>query len=86
MYASAAQYNAPPRYPVTMVCKGIDGAPKGSDVIGRIAAGVESYRGEKTCYNMSGQPSQTSVGWGWQVRYLYSIIPLHFIIITNIRL
>ncbi|PIN14808.1 Lysosomal Pro-Xaa carboxypeptidase, partial [Handroanthus impetiginosus] len=35
MYSSAAQYNHPPNYPVTMVCRGVDGAPKGTDIIGR---------------------------------------------------
>ncbi|RVX20131.1 Lysosomal Pro-X carboxypeptidase [Vitis vinifera] len=30
-YSVAAQYNHPPRYPVTVVCGGIDGAPEGSD-------------------------------------------------------
>ncbi|KAH6774723.1 Serine carboxypeptidase S28 family protein [Perilla frutescens var. frutescens] len=66
MYSSAAQYNAPPGYPVTVVCKGIDGAPKGSDVIGRIFAGVVSYKGDRSCYNMSRRPTETSVGWRWQ--------------------
>ncbi|KAK6144308.1 hypothetical protein DH2020_021128 [Rehmannia glutinosa] len=48
MYATAAQYNAPPNYPVTMVCKGIDGAPKeADDILGRIFAGVVSFRGNR---------------------------------------
>ena len=40
LYAVAAQYNDPPLYPVTMVCGGIDGAPKGSDILSRIYAGL----------------------------------------------
>ncbi|KAL1544093.1 lysosomal Pro-Xaa carboxypeptidase [Salvia divinorum] len=66
MYTSAAQYNAPPEYPVTVVCKGIDEAPRGSDVIGRIFAGVASRRGKRSCYNMTASRTQTSVGWRWQ--------------------
>ncbi|XP_057781884.1 uncharacterized protein LOC131000129 [Salvia miltiorrhiza] len=66
MYSSAAQYNAPPKYPVTEVCRGVDGAPERSDVIGRIFAGMASYYGKRSCYNMTSQPSETSVGWRWQ--------------------
>ncbi|KAK6144286.1 hypothetical protein DH2020_021106 [Rehmannia glutinosa] len=68
MYATAAQYNAPPNYPVTMVCKGIDGAPKEADILGRIFAGVVSFRGNQTCYdtNYYNYPSETSIGWRWQ--------------------
>ncbi|KAG8371236.1 hypothetical protein BUALT_Bualt13G0066700 [Buddleja alternifolia] len=69
MYSTAAQYNHPPKYPVTMVCGGVDGAPKGTDIIGRIFAGVVSYIGNYTCYDMDmyNQPtSETSVGWSWQ--------------------
>ncbi|KAG6436126.1 hypothetical protein SASPL_101010 [Salvia splendens] len=66
MYSEAAQYNAPPKYPVTEVCRGIDGAQKGSDVIGRIFAGMASFRGKRSCYNMTTRNTQTSVGWRWQ--------------------
>ncbi|KAL0370136.1 UNVERIFIED_CONTAM: Lysosomal Pro-X carboxypeptidase [Sesamum angustifolium] len=68
MYSVAAQYNQPPSYPVMMVCKGIDGATAGTDVIGRIFAGVVSYRGNRTCYdtNAYNYPSETSIGWEWQ--------------------
>ncbi|KAH6774722.1 Serine carboxypeptidase S28 family protein [Perilla frutescens var. frutescens] len=68
MYSTAAQYDHPPDYPVTIVCEGIDGAPAGTDIIGRIFAGVVSYTGNQTCYDtdMYNYPSQTNVGWGWQ--------------------
>ena len=36
MYISAAQYNAPPTYPVNKVCGGIDGGGFGDDVLGKI--------------------------------------------------
>lgn len=70
MYTTAAQYDHPPDYPVTMVCKGIDGAPAGTDIIGRIFAGFVSYtENQTTCLDTSwyNYPSQTSVGWDWQV-------------------
>ncbi|CAK9158770.1 unnamed protein product [Ilex paraguariensis] len=68
MYATAAQYNQPPEYPVTKVCGGIDGASEGSDILGRIFAGVVGYKGNWSCYD-TGQyiyPDETNVGWGWQ--------------------
>ncbi|RAL37381.1 hypothetical protein DM860_000075 [Cuscuta australis] len=42
MYAGAAQYNAPPKYPVTMVCGGIDGG--GMDILDRIHGGVVAFK------------------------------------------
>lgn len=73
MYSIAAQYNAPPRYPVTVVCGGIDGAPKGTDILGQIFAGIVAYRGNKTCYDTSefNRPGgQTQLGWSWQVSFI----------------
>lgn len=68
MYSGAAQYNHPPNYPVTLICNGIDGAPNGTDVIGRIFAGVVSYRGKQTCYytNATNYTIDTRLGWRWQ--------------------
>ncbi|KAK3043617.1 hypothetical protein RJ639_001679, partial [Escallonia herrerae] len=68
MYAVAAQYNHPPTYPVTVVCGSIDGAPDGTDILGRIFAGVVAYGGERSCYEMkkSNSASQTNLGWSWQ--------------------
>ncbi|KAH7542071.1 hypothetical protein FEM48_Zijuj02G0034500 [Ziziphus jujuba var. spinosa] len=67
MYSVAAQYNRPPKYPVTQVCAGIDGAPVGSNILDKIFAGVVSYRGNKSCYvNEPQNVSETSVGWRWQ--------------------
>lgn len=67
MYATAAQYNHPPSYPVTLVCGGIDGAPEGSDILTRVFAGLVAYRGNRSCYNTSYSPTETSEGWRWQV-------------------
>ncbi|XP_009785587.1 uncharacterized protein [Nicotiana sylvestris] len=63
-YAVAAQYDDPPRYPVTLICGGIDGATNGSDVLDRIFAGIVAYEGNKSCYNIL--PGQPDLGWDWQ--------------------
>ncbi|KAL3530467.1 hypothetical protein ACH5RR_009789, partial [Cinchona calisaya] len=68
IYSSAAQYNYPPDYPVTQVCSGINKADKGSDILGRIFAGVISYNGNRSCYDtlVYSRPTETMVGWSWQ--------------------
>ncbi|XP_071909648.1 uncharacterized protein [Coffea arabica] len=68
MFLSAAQYNSPPKYPVTEVCSGIDKAPKGTDILGRTFAGVVSYKKDESCYDMleHARPTETNVGWQWQ--------------------
>ncbi|KAK4286394.1 hypothetical protein QN277_002954 [Acacia crassicarpa] len=67
MYATAAQYNRPPRYPVNVVCGGIDGATFGSDTLSKIHAGVVAYRGNATCkVNGPTNVTETSIGWTWQ--------------------
>ncbi|CAK9186787.1 unnamed protein product [Ilex paraguariensis] len=67
---AAAQYNHPPEYPVREVCGGIDGAYEGSDILGRIIAGVVGYKGNPSCYdtNQYIHPSETSVGWRWPLK------------------
>ncbi|TKY48591.1 Lysosomal Pro-X carboxypeptidase [Spatholobus suberectus] len=67
MYTSAAQYNEPPRYPVTVICGGIDGASFGSDILSKIYAGLVAYKGNTKC-KVNGHPivSETTVGWKWQ--------------------
>ncbi|KAI9402051.1 hypothetical protein POPTR_001G213200v4 [Populus trichocarpa] len=67
MYASAAQYNRPPTYPVNEVCKGIDGGGFGDDTLSRIFGGLVAYNGNLSCYvNAHTDPSETTVGWQWQ--------------------
>ncbi|GFP85876.1 lysosomal pro-x carboxypeptidase [Phtheirospermum japonicum] len=66
MYLIAAQYDAPSsKYPVQRLCKGIDGAPNRTDILGSIFAGVVSYEGNE-CLDTTSDPSETSIGWGWQ--------------------
>ena len=52
MYADAAQYNQPPKYPVNMLCGGIDGAALGSDndILSKMFAVVFATKGNKSCY------------------------------------
>ncbi|KAK9280470.1 hypothetical protein L1049_014162 [Liquidambar formosana] len=69
IYTSAAQYNHPPTYPVTVVCGGIDGAAEGTDILSRIYAGVVAYMGNSSCYNtdaFNDPNDETTVGWRWQ--------------------
>ncbi|KAL6276258.1 hypothetical protein ACE6H2_019859 [Prunus campanulata] len=66
LYSHAAQYDSPPRYPVTVVCGGIDGA-SGNDTLTKIFAGVVAYTGNKSCYvNQPKNLSETNMGWSWQ--------------------
>ncbi|KAL3619997.1 hypothetical protein CASFOL_034909 [Castilleja foliolosa] len=69
IYTTAAQYDRPPRYPVSVICKGIDGAPKNTDTVGRIFAGLVAYgRNKTTCFDINkyNTPSETDIGYGWQ--------------------
>ncbi|GMY23091.1 lysosomal Pro-X carboxypeptidase-like [Fagus crenata] len=66
LYSVAAQYDVPSNY-VNMVCKGIDGGSKGTDILGRIFSGVVAYYGEKDCYDFGDFFSaETLDGWNWQ--------------------
>ncbi|CAL0324193.1 unnamed protein product [Lupinus luteus] len=67
VYTSAAQYNRPPQYPVTVICGGIDGASSKSDILSKINAGLVAYKGDKTCkVNGPTNVSETNMGWKWQ--------------------
>jgi lysosomal Pro-X carboxypeptidase len=71
IYASSAQYNDPPHYPVNIVCGGTDGAPSGSDILSKIFAGVVAYIGNQSCYvNGHRNLSESTVGWRWQVHLI----------------
>ncbi|KAJ7981085.1 Lysosomal Pro-X carboxypeptidase [Quillaja saponaria] len=50
IYIYVGQYNAPPSYPVTTVCGGIDAAYFGSDILSTIYGGVVAYKGNLPCY------------------------------------
>jgi hypothetical protein len=65
---SAAQYNHPPEYPVSVICRAIDGAAVGNDTLGQIYAGVVAYKGDRSCYDVNeyNYPTETNEGWKWQ--------------------
>ncbi|KAI4334308.1 hypothetical protein L6164_019019 [Bauhinia variegata] len=66
-YASAAQYNDPPTYPVTVICSGIDGASLGNDTLSKIYAGLVAYWGNSSCnYISPANMTWTIGGWSWQ--------------------
>lgn len=70
IYTEAAQFDYPPTYRVSLVCDGVDGAPNGTDILGRIFAGVAAYLGEKSCYDLNifnDLTDETSLAWAWQV-------------------
>ena len=73
LYSSSAQYDRPPKYPVTVVCRGIDGGANGTDILGRIFTGIVSYYGKnKECYDLGDFFStETLSGWDWQVMHLH---------------
>ncbi|XP_059429035.1 uncharacterized protein LOC132162833 [Corylus avellana] len=64
----AAQYNHPPEYPVSVICRAIDGAAVGTDTLGQIYAGVVAYKGDQSCYDVNefNYPTETNQGWKWQ--------------------
>ncbi|XP_022944256.1 lysosomal Pro-X carboxypeptidase-like [Cucurbita moschata] len=67
VYASAAQYNHPAKYPVNRICGAIDGTYSGNGILSKIAAGVFAYRGKLSCYiNEPRNATETDVGWRWQ--------------------
>ncbi|KAG8651723.1 hypothetical protein MANES_06G016300v8 [Manihot esculenta] len=70
MYMYSAQYDSPEENYVENVCGAIDGAPEGTDVLGRIAAGLNSS--SSSCQSMSVGRSPAlqdyvqEQGWSWQ--------------------
>ncbi|GLU19277.1 hypothetical protein SLE2022_355380 [Rubroshorea leprosula] len=71
LYTSAAQYNHPPVYPVTVICDGIDGGANSSSgneddiLLDKIFAGVVAYKVNETC-NVNPPRNRTVNGWQWQ--------------------
>ncbi|XP_030455244.1 uncharacterized protein LOC115676455 [Syzygium oleosum] len=77
LYTITAQGDHPPTYPVTVICKGIDGANTTEHgILGKIFAGVVAYNVNSTCYvNPPANMSQTDLGWRWQ-RCSELVIPI----------
>ncbi|WJX68849.1 lysosomal Pro-Xaa carboxypeptidase [Trifolium repens] len=67
MYTAAAQDNHPPKYPVTVICNGIDEASFGNNILDKIYSGVVARNGNGTCkINSPTNKSETLEGWEWQ--------------------
>lgn len=65
----AAQLDNPPSYPVNKICSAIDGAPSGTDILGRVAAGVNASVFGNSCHSASGSglSRKSASAWEWQV-------------------
>lgn len=61
IYSEAAQYNKPLNYPVTIICGGIDGAPKESDILDKIQ--LESLHLGEICLVITQNPSLMRQIW-----------------------
>ncbi|XP_021692132.2 uncharacterized protein LOC110673333 [Hevea brasiliensis] len=67
VYVVAAQYDNPPYYPLENMCRGIDGAPEGTDILDRIIAGLKSrYPGRVSCHEISPYELSNKSAWDWQ--------------------
>ena len=73
LYSSSAQYDRPPKYPVTVVCRGIDGGANGTDILGRIFSGVVAYHGEsRSCCDLNAISSTDKLtSWDWQAMHMH---------------
>ncbi|CAK9186784.1 unnamed protein product [Ilex paraguariensis] len=65
MYMVSAQYDNPPYNPVEKVCSAIDGAMNETDILSRVAAGLNVSAGEP-CHQVFDLKLYKSSGWDWQ--------------------
>ncbi|PIA43169.1 hypothetical protein AQUCO_02000541v1 [Aquilegia coerulea] len=71
IYCDAAQYDyvQPSISLVDIICQGIDGVSNESNILTRIVAGLDAYRGEQLCYDINEYyppNDRTILGWNWQ--------------------
>ncbi|XP_065868781.1 uncharacterized protein [Euphorbia lathyris] len=67
MYVSGAQYDNPPYHIVEDVCRAIDNAPKGTDILGRIFAGINArLLGRTSCHKIFSDELSNKSAWDWQ--------------------
>lgn len=68
IYYQSATFDIPP---TDVICHAIDGAPKGTDVLGRILSGIIAIEGKSSCYlnesKLLQNEDDTNLGLGWQV-------------------
>ncbi|GLT80826.1 hypothetical protein SLA2020_522420 [Shorea laevis] len=69
IYSEVTQYDEPSSYPLSTLCRAIDGAAIVTDILGRIFAGVVAHKPKRTCYDMDeyNHPTDQNLGWRWQV-------------------
>ena len=85
LYVSAAQYDNPSSNPVKSVCDAIDGAPKGSDVLDKIAS-ASNANIVLPCHIALGYLyNQRYNGWFWQVILVNGDVSNLFISCFNIN-
>ncbi|KAA8544159.1 hypothetical protein F0562_022205 [Nyssa sinensis] len=65
-YVIAAQYDNPPDNLVSNICSAIDGAPLGTDILGRVAAGFNASVGAPSCHYVHEFRLSNLSGWDWQ--------------------
>ncbi|KAA8550277.1 hypothetical protein F0562_001961 [Nyssa sinensis] len=61
----SAQYDNPPDNPVENLCNAIDRAAEGTDILGKIAAGLNASIGPP-CHDMFDLKPSNKDGWTWQ--------------------
>ncbi|EEF38691.1 lysosomal pro-X carboxypeptidase, putative [Ricinus communis] len=67
LYITAAQYDNPPDNPVQSTCRGIDGAPPGTDILGRIVEGLNGrIPGWSSCHDIFTLELSNNGSWDWQ--------------------
>ncbi|KAL5976614.1 hypothetical protein ACLOJK_020947 [Asimina triloba] len=68
MFMGAAQYDYPPRFPVRAMCRAMDRAPQGSEILDRIFAGVVARMRPRPCYDVHEFDGHTTriQPWHWQ--------------------
>ncbi|KAF9595597.1 hypothetical protein IFM89_001346, partial [Coptis chinensis] len=65
-YCAAAQYNGARWSRLNETCDAIDGAPKGTGILGRVLAGVAAIWGDDPCYDTTIVGPVYEDGWWWQ--------------------
>ncbi|KAI9196178.1 hypothetical protein LWI28_021676 [Acer negundo] len=69
VYVISAQYDNPPENWVSKVCSAIDGTPQGTDILGRVAAGLNASflgGGGRPCNYISDFKLNNKSAWDWQ--------------------
>ncbi|KAA8550274.1 hypothetical protein F0562_001958 [Nyssa sinensis] len=65
LYWVSAQYDNPPDNPVENLCNAINGAAEGTDILGKVAAGLNGSIGPP-CHHMFDLKPSNKDGWTWQ--------------------